>query len=130
MQAHRVHTGCVQVVRQLYRRLHLYVGLEDAAAERCLVVGLLRLGLDAAHTMHTTCTPITLIAQKMHHDTVCILIRYTKQNVFRSFVLILTQNNGSELKTGQGGVEIISNNAWGISMTVHEATACLLCLCG
>ncbi len=33
----------------------------------------------------------------------------------RSFVLILTRNNGSELKTGQGWVEIISNYAWGIS---------------
>ncbi len=30
-------------MRQLDRRLHLHVGLEDAAAERCLVVGLLRL---------------------------------------------------------------------------------------
>ena len=29
-----MHTGFVQVVRQLYRRLHLHVGLEDAAAER------------------------------------------------------------------------------------------------
>ena len=40
-------------------------------------------------------------------------------SIVRSFVLILTRNNGSELKTGQGGVEIISNYAWGISMTVH-----------
>ena len=31
-------TGCVQVMRQLHRRLHLHVGLEDAAAKRCLVV--------------------------------------------------------------------------------------------
>ncbi len=47
--AHAGHTRRwrVQVVRQLYRRFHLHVGLEDAAAaERCLVVGLLRLGLD------------------------------------------------------------------------------------
>jgi hypothetical protein len=44
--AHAGHTGLIQVVRKLYRRLHLHVGLEDAAAERCLVVGLLRLGLD------------------------------------------------------------------------------------
>ena len=47
MQAHRVHTRCVQVVRQLHHRLHLHVGLEDAAAERCMVVGLPRLGLDS-----------------------------------------------------------------------------------
>jgi hypothetical protein len=47
MQAHRVHTGCVQVVRQPCRRLHLHVGLEDAGAEQCLVVGLPRLGLDS-----------------------------------------------------------------------------------
>ncbi len=33
MQMHTVHTGFVQVVRQLYRRLHLHVGLEDAAAD-------------------------------------------------------------------------------------------------
>jgi hypothetical protein len=48
--AHAGHTGLVQVVRQLDRRLHLrvHVGLEDAAAERCLVVGLLRLGLDGS----------------------------------------------------------------------------------
>ena len=46
MQTHVVHTGLVQVVRQLYRRLHLHVGLEDAAADRGLVVGLLRLALD------------------------------------------------------------------------------------
>jgi hypothetical protein len=37
----------------------------------------------------------------------------------QSFVLVLTRNNGSELKTGQGGVESISNYAWGISITVH-----------
>jgi hypothetical protein len=42
-----------------------------------------------------------------------------RQAFVRSFVLILTRNNGSELKTGQGGVEIISNYAWAISMTVH-----------
>jgi hypothetical protein len=42
--AHARHTGLVQVVRKLYRRLH--VGLDAAAAERCLVVSLLRLGLD------------------------------------------------------------------------------------
>ena len=41
-----MHTGLVQVVRQLYRRLHLHIGLKDAAADRGLVVGLLRLGLD------------------------------------------------------------------------------------
>jgi hypothetical protein len=40
-----------------------------------------------------------------------------RPGIVRSFVLILTRNNGSELKTGQGGVEIISNYAWGISMT-------------
>jgi hypothetical protein len=45
MPPYTVHTGCVQVLRQLYRRLHLHVGLEDAAAKRCLVVG--RLGLDS-----------------------------------------------------------------------------------
>ncbi len=40
MQAHRVHTCCVHVVCQLYRLLHLHVGLEDAAAERSqLIVG-------------------------------------------------------------------------------------------
>ncbi len=44
MQPHTVHTGCLQVVCQLHHRLHLHVGLEDAAAERCLVVGLSRLG--------------------------------------------------------------------------------------
>ncbi len=33
-------------MRQLDRRLHLHVGLEDAAAELCFVVGLFRLGLD------------------------------------------------------------------------------------
>ncbi len=48
MQAHRVHTGCVQVVRQLHRSLHLHVGLEDAAAEQCLFVGLPCLGLDSS----------------------------------------------------------------------------------
>ncbi len=47
MQAHRVHAGCVQVVRQLHRRLQLHVGLEDAAAKQCLIVGLPRLGLDS-----------------------------------------------------------------------------------
>ncbi len=48
MQAHRVHTCCVQVMSQLYCRLHLHVGLEDAAAKRCLVVGLPCLGLDSS----------------------------------------------------------------------------------
>ena len=47
MQTRPVHTGLVQVVRQLYHRLHLHVGLEDAAADLGLVVGLLRLGLDS-----------------------------------------------------------------------------------
>jgi hypothetical protein len=49
------HTGRVQVVRQLrvYRRLHLHISLEDAAAELCLVVGLLRLGLDGC--LHPAC---------------------------------------------------------------------------
>ncbi len=47
MQPHTVHTSCAQVVHQLHRRLHLHVGLEDAAAEQCLVVGLPRLGLDS-----------------------------------------------------------------------------------
>ncbi len=32
-------------MHQLYRSLHLHVGLEEAATKRCLVVGLLRLGL-------------------------------------------------------------------------------------
>ena len=41
-----MHTGFVQVPLQLHRRLHLHVVLEEAAAERGLVVGLLRLGLD------------------------------------------------------------------------------------
>jgi hypothetical protein len=40
------HTGHVQVVCQLDCHIHLHGGLEDAAAEQCLVVGLLRLGLD------------------------------------------------------------------------------------
>ena len=45
---HAGQTGFVQVVRQLDRRLHLHVVLEEAAAERGLVVqvGLARLGLD------------------------------------------------------------------------------------
>ncbi len=41
-----VHTGFVQVPLHLHRRLHLHAVLEVAAAERGLVVGLLRLGLD------------------------------------------------------------------------------------
>jgi hypothetical protein len=41
-----VHTGFVQVPLQLHRRLHLHVVLEEAAAERGLVVGLPRRGLD------------------------------------------------------------------------------------
>ena len=44
--ANYVHTGFVQVPLHLHRRLHLHVVLEEAAAERGLVVGLLRLGLD------------------------------------------------------------------------------------
>ena len=35
-----VHTGFVQVPLQLHRRLHLQIVLEEAAAERVLVVGL------------------------------------------------------------------------------------------
>ena len=41
-----MQTCLVQVPRQLDRRLHLHVVLEEAAAERGLVVGLARLGLD------------------------------------------------------------------------------------
>ena len=41
-----VRTCLVQVPRQLDRRLHLHVVLEEAAAERGLVVGLPRRGLD------------------------------------------------------------------------------------
>jgi len=44
--ANLLHTGFVQVPLHLHRRLHLHVVLEEAAAERGLVVGLLRLGLD------------------------------------------------------------------------------------
>ena len=44
--ANPVHTGFVQVPLQLHRRLHLHVVLEEAAAERGLVVGLPRRGLD------------------------------------------------------------------------------------
>ena len=40
-----VHTCFVQVPLQLHRRLHLHVVLEDAAAERGLVVGLPSRGL-------------------------------------------------------------------------------------
>ena len=41
-----VHTCFVQVPLQLHRRLHLHVVLEDAAAERGLVVGFPSRGLD------------------------------------------------------------------------------------
>ncbi len=44
-----VHTGFVQVQLQLHRRLHLHVVLEEAAAERGLVVGLPRLGRARGH---------------------------------------------------------------------------------
>ncbi len=44
--ANYVHTGFVQVQLHLHRRLHFHVVLEEAAAERGLVVGLLRLGLE------------------------------------------------------------------------------------
>jgi hypothetical protein len=45
--ANSVHTGFVQVPLQFHRRLHLGGGvLEEAAAERGLVVGLPRRGLD------------------------------------------------------------------------------------
>ncbi len=44
--ANSLHTGFVQVPLHLHRRLHLHVVLEESAAERGLVVGLLRLGLD------------------------------------------------------------------------------------
>ena len=44
--ANPVRTCLVQVPRQLDRRLHLHVVLEEAAAERGVVVGLARLGLD------------------------------------------------------------------------------------
>ncbi len=48
----------------------------------------------------------------------CVIVSEIKRSekIVRSFVL-LTRNNGSELKTGQGGAEIISNYAWGFSMT-------------
>ncbi len=39
-----MHTGFVQVPLQPHRHLHLYVVLEEAAAERGLVVGLPRRG--------------------------------------------------------------------------------------
>ncbi len=44
--ANLLHTGFVQVQLHLHRRLHLHVVLEEAAAKRGLVVGLLCLGLD------------------------------------------------------------------------------------
>jgi len=44
-----VHTGFVQVPLQLHRHLHLHVVLEEAAAERGLVVGLPRLGRARGH---------------------------------------------------------------------------------
>ena len=44
--ANLARTCLVQVPRQLDRRLHLHVVLEEAAAERGVVVGLARLGLD------------------------------------------------------------------------------------
>ena len=40
-----MQTCLVQVPRQLDRRLHLHLVLEEAAAERGLVVGLVLLGL-------------------------------------------------------------------------------------
>ncbi len=43
--ANYVHTGFVQVPLHLHRHLHLHVVLEEAAAERGLVVGLPSLGL-------------------------------------------------------------------------------------
>ena len=48
--ANSVHTCFVQVPLQLHRRLHLHVVLEEAAAERGLVVGLPQRGLDAELT--------------------------------------------------------------------------------
>ena len=68
MQAHTVHTALAQVVRQLYRRLHLHVqvGLEDAAAQRCLVVGLLRLGLDGGFIRIS----VTFAEMVLHRPTV------------------------------------------------------------
>ena len=47
--ANSVHTSFVQVSLQLHRRLHLHVVLEEAAAERGLVVGLPRLGRARGH---------------------------------------------------------------------------------
>ncbi len=44
--ANSVHTGFVQVPLQLHCRLHFHVVLEEAAAERGLLVGLPRWGLD------------------------------------------------------------------------------------
>ena len=44
--ANSVHTCFVEVPLQLHRRLHRHVVLEEAAAERGLVVGLLRRDLD------------------------------------------------------------------------------------
>jgi hypothetical protein len=50
--AHAGLTCCVQVVCQLDCSLHLHAGLEGAAAKRCLVVGLLRLGLASDGRLH------------------------------------------------------------------------------
>jgi hypothetical protein len=46
--ANSVHTSFVQVPLQLHHHLHLHVVLEEAAAERGLVVGLPRRGLDGS----------------------------------------------------------------------------------
>ncbi len=82
-----VHTGFVQVVRQLYRRLHLHVGLEDAAAERGLVVGLLRLGLDGR--LHPALGDVggdgagpahgSPVARSVHHGVTVRLLRAPKK---------------------------------------------------
>jgi hypothetical protein len=58
---HAGQAGHVQVVRQLYGRLHLHVGLEDAAAERCLTVGLLASVLTAVFIRLTFVTFVEMV---------------------------------------------------------------------
>jgi hypothetical protein len=47
--------------------------------------------------------------------------------IVRSLVLILTRNNGSELKTSAWG-RLSQGDTWSLCVTVHFATACQLCL--
>ena len=57
--ANSVHTGFVQVPLQLHHSLYLHVVLEEAAAERGLVVGLPRPGLDGSDVrdlLHMWCS--------------------------------------------------------------------------